>query len=467
MRKAFFGLALILSVLILGLVYQVIFNIIGGPKLYPTTQIHLNGTPEAINFTSSGKYLYVTSGKDYISKVNLSDDRVVSTIALNGSLANGGQPITQGGDTYVSSALQNYTLLAWGDNSTIVKVPTANLSNWENAHHFSGMAATIWTTSEVFAINNTNDTTVAAVQVPGYINEMISGRGKPFIYILSLNETGFNGSVGAGVYGKSFLTILNTQTNKIVATFLVGAPAKFGFTTNYMFLDSNGNIYLNGLNLNQTYIFSTLTNTFTGNIPVSAFEITGSPDGKYIYITPRLGQTVYIINASTNKIAKQVSFNNSVILYTAVSPNSKYLYISRWAQNETIILNAASGETIRNIKINNPFGVSFSSDAKYAYIWPGSNTTAVIVLNTTTNNEVTQFIVPLSVRTEPFYYQNGNYAYDMPLSNELYVYNSNPDYINFLVSLNYAFALLISALTALVFMVILRQNKKFSSKLNT
>ena len=461
MRKTVFLLVLILLVLIAGFVYQVMYNIIGGPKLYPTTYISLAGTPKAINFAQGGKYLYVTHGNNLFSKVNLSNNRVVSTIVLNGAFAFESQPITLGGNTYVSTALKNYTLLVW-NNGTVVKLHGVNLSNWERTNHFSGEVETVWTLSNVFVVNGTSDTVVAAAQVPGYVEEMIPGKGNKFIYILSLNQTGFNGTLGIGTYGKSFFTVLDTQTNKVTATFLVGKPGEFGSITDHMFLDPDGNIYLNGIN--QTYIFNTSTNAFTEGTHTNSFTITGSPDGKYIYMTPNLGQVLYIINASTNKIVKQVPFENSAILSITVSQSGKYIYVSRWDQNVTVILNATSESVVKEIKINNPFGVSFSSNPKYAYIWSGGSTSADVLFNTITNNEVAHFVVPLSAQSltaDPFYYQNGNYSYDMSLGSRILVYNSNPNYIIFLTLLNYALAVVGLILIAFVSVVILRQNRKF------
>jgi len=312
-------------------------------------------------------------------------------------------------------------------------------------------------------INDTNDTIVAAVQVPGLVVKMIPSEENQFIYMLSLNETGFNGNLSTGIYGKLPFTILNTKTNKITATFLVGAPGKFEPTVSHVFLDPNGNIYLNGIN--QTYIFNTSTNMFTGDIPVNSSGITGSPDGKYVYMTSLSGQTLYIINALTNKIVGQVQFKNPSVINIAVSPNNKYLYVSRWNQNDMTILNATSGSVVKNIKINNPFGVSPSPNPKYIYIWPGSNTSAAFVLNTITNNEVAHFVIhlsTLSLTIDPFYYQNGNYSYDISQDNKIYVYDSNPNHIFFLALLNYIIALLNLMLIAFLSAMILRQKKKFS-----
>ncbi len=458
MRKIVFLLVLILLVLILSFVYQVMSNIIGGPKIYPITYINIGGTQKAICFTPDGKYFYVTHGNNLVSKVNISSNRTVSIIALNGTLTFGGQPVISGGNLYVGTALKNYTLLTW-NNGTVVKVQTADLSNWERINHFSGTVETIWTESTVFAINDTNDTIVSAVQVPGEIEEIVPSKGGRFIYILSLNETGLNGNLDTLTYGKSIFTIVDTQTKKVVATFLVGSPAKFGFTTDDMFLDSNGNIYLNGIDTNQTYVFNTSTNAFARNISVNSFKITGSPNGKYIYVIPSLGQALYAINTSTDKIAWQVPFKNSAVLSLAVSPNGKYLYVSIWSKNDTMILNATSGAVVKNIKIRNPFEVTFSSSLEYAYIWPGINTSAVIMLNTITNNEAAHFFIPMSIYSstaEPFYYQSGNYSYDISLGNKIYVYDSNPNHLIFLVLLNYVLALLNLILIVVVLAVIFK-----------
>jgi YVTN family beta-propeller protein len=192
--------------------------------------------------------------------------------------------------------------------------------------------------------------------------------------------------------------VIDTATNKVVAA----SPGK-GYVQGIAFSPDGKHTYLatydSDVLLPQVLVFD------TGNsiaLPpygeVNAIAIT--PDGKHLYVpyvlfngTNSPPEIVAVIDTATNTVAQTVQLETTpfgaTLTGVAVTPDGKYVYVSNQVSNSVSVIDTASNTVVKTVLVGtSPAGVAVTPDGVHVYVSnQGSNNVSVI--NTASNMVVT------------------------------------------------------------------------------
>jgi len=202
------------------------------------------------------------------------------------------------------------------------------------------------------------------------------------------------------------VSVINTATNKLVATISVGtSPFSVAITPNGLYA------YVTNSGSNNVSVINTSTNTVVDTISVgtSPSSIAITPNGLYAYVTNSGSNNVSVINTATNKLVATISVGTNPISI-AITPNGLYAYIANFSSNNVSVINTSTNTVVDTISVGSkPLGIAITPNGLYAYVANlGSNNVSVI--NTATNKLVATISVgtsPSSIAVTP----NGLYAY--------------------------------------------------------
>lgn len=135
---------------------------------------------------------------------------------------------------------------------------------------------------------------------------------------------------------------------------------------------------------NSVSVIDTSTNTVTATIPVGGFSPIGvalTPDGTRAYVTSSSG-LVSVIDTASNTVAATINFPNP-LGFPAITPDGKSVYVSTF--NRIFVIDTATNSVVSTISDNNPFAVAITPDGSLAYVLGFNN---VAVVDTATNTVV-------------------------------------------------------------------------------
>jgi YVTN family beta-propeller protein len=193
--------------------------------------------------------------------------------------------------------------------------------------------------------------------------------------------------------------VIDTTTNKVVAA----SPGK-GFVQAITFSPDGKHTYLANYDSDsplppQVLVFD------TGNsisLPpfgaVNAIAIT--PDGRHLYIPyvlfslafPLPETIVAIIDTMTNTVAQTIQVettpSGATLTGVAVTPDGKYVYVSNQVSNSVAVIDTVSNTIVKTILVGtSPAGVAVTPDGKYLYV-SNQASNSVSVINTASNTVV-------------------------------------------------------------------------------
>jgi YVTN family beta-propeller protein len=218
------------------------------------------------------------------------------------------------------------------------------------------------------------------------VTETITPFGKPCSVAFSPD--------GAYVYvankGENSVSVINTTTNTVTATVLVGSNV-----TDVTVWPNEAYVYVVGDNL--VSVINSATNKVTATIPVGsdACAVAISPDGAYAYITNKGDDSVSVINSATNKVTATIPVGSRPCA-VAISPNGEYAYVTNKNDSSVSVINTITNTVNTTITLEDPpwgfvpvvlhsgleqyivsskqpvrkepCGVAVSPDGQYAYI---------------------------------------------------------------------------------------------------
>jgi YVTN family beta-propeller protein len=116
------------------------------------------------------------------------------------------------------------------------------------------------------------------------------------------------------------------------------------------------------------------------------YGVAVSPDGSHAYVTTESGESVEVIDTSSNTVTSTIALPaGSLPDLVALSPNGALAYVTDAGTNTVSVINTASDTVTAGIAVGgNPVGVVFSPDGTHAYIGNGTSN-SVSVINTATN----------------------------------------------------------------------------------
>ena len=318
-------------------------------------------------------------------------------------------PVHTSGYAYVANYFDgSVSVININTNTLVSTIPVGNepLSIAVSSISSRAYAANIFD-GTVSVINTKSNSVIATVQVPQPEAVCVSPDGSK-VYVTST----------------FVVTVIDAATNSIIATIPVSSAA-YGIVAS-----QDGKwLYVTNILSNTVMVISTTTNSVTATIVVGSHPVSAimSPDGKLVYITNEYSNTISVINVATNTVISTIP-GVSNPSYLAISPDGSKLYVSDDLEDVSIV-STVTNSVITTIKLNGgSSGVSISNDGSRVYVangyagtsnTPSSNTVSVI--NTATNT----LIGTIDVGSHPISY--GDFVSDCdPISFTITVNPTSP-----------------------------------------
>jgi YVTN family beta-propeller protein len=208
--------------------------------------------------------------------------------------------------------------------------------------------------------------------------------------------------------GDNTVSVVNTSTDTIVATVLVGnSPFGVAITPSGAFA------YVTNTGDSTVSVIDTANNTVVSTVAVGngPFGVAITPNGAFAYVVNGGGQSVSVINTATNTVTATISIgqNNG---FVAITPNGAFAYVSIFSglidvidtSSNTVVAEVSTGGAGTNLAF-----VAITPNGSFAYV-AASGRNTIYVVNTATNTVATTIPVgnfPVGVAIT----QNGSLAY--------------------------------------------------------
>lgn len=216
--------------------------------------------------------------------------------------------------------------------------------------------------------------------------------GKPIVVgtapvALAINPGGTRLYVAHNANGGSKITVINTATNKVVATFGVGSdPLSLAVSPN------GKRLYVANANSGTVSVINTANNKVIGS-PIAVggrpHGIAVSPDGTRVYVANNTSNSVSVIDAATNTtLGASIPVGNQP-MSVAVAPDGSRVYVVNNVSGTVSVINTATNTTIGSpIAVGiKPTGLAVSPNGKLLFVANSANT-SVSVISTATNTIV-------------------------------------------------------------------------------
>lgn len=179
-------------------------------------------------------------------------------------------------------------------------------------------------------------------------------------------------------------SIIDTATNTVVGNLPFDVDLGcYAITPNGKFL------YLTDFLANTVHVINTITNTAVGEpIPVGngAWKAAITPNGKYVYVVNSDSYDVSVISTNTNTVVKTIPDVGNNPGSVAITPNGKYAIVSNYLGLDVSFIDIASNTVQSHVPLmspSNPVEAAVTQDGKYAYVTTGANINVISIANKT------------------------------------------------------------------------------------
>ncbi len=207
------------------------------------------------------------------------------------------------------------------------------------------------------------------------------------VYVTILN-LGFGNSVA----------VINTASNAVVATIQVGVDP-FGVAVT----PDGTHVYVTNIGSNTVSVIATASNTVVATVPVAVgpLGVAVTPDGKHVYVANNGSSNVSVIATATNTVVATVPVGNFPEAI-AVTPDGKNVYVANASDNTVSVIATASNMVVATVPVGmGPEGVAITPDGKHAYVTNNSSIN-VSVIDTASNTVLTGTGFPIPVGSNPY-----------------------------------------------------------------
>lgn len=274
-----------------------------------------------------------------------------------------------------------YTVLSGGTgNATAPTPPTSTVTtlNYYVSQTVNGCASTRANIEvNINASPSINAVTNQTLCTNAFTNAIsFSGTGNA-IYSWTNNNTSI-GLAASGTGNIASFQAINTGSSAVVAT-ITATP----IATSYAYVANYGSILSPG---NTVSVINTTTNAIAASITVgnNPFGVSVSNDGTRVYVSNYSSNSVSVINTSTNTVISTISVG-TFPMGIIVSADGSRVYVANQISNNVSVINTATNTVIATIPVSlQPQGVAISADGTRLYV-ANVNSNNVSVINTATN----------------------------------------------------------------------------------
>ncbi len=363
--------------------------------------------PRGLTIDSAGNLIIIDYFNHRVRKVD--KNGIITTIVGNGIQGNGGDnglatlanlnyPIDavfdRSGNMYISDLGNNRirkvtfgspspTILSFTPNGTC---PNTSIPVFITGANFTGATkVTVGGTAvDSFTVNDSSSITA-------YISKGTTGK----IAVIGPDGTATSDSVftfglGHTAYayipnvGDSTVSVINTITNKVIATIKIGdMPSGICFTPD----GTKG--YVTNIQSKRVSVINTVTNLITATIAVgdSPDGMCMSPDGATLYVANNKSNTISVVNTATNVVKATINAGNGPA-GICVSPDGAKVYVTNTGDNAANVFNTATNTIIATTAVGHlPTSISISPDGSMVYV-TNFNDGTVSIISTATNSVV-------------------------------------------------------------------------------
>jgi uncharacterized delta-60 repeat protein len=144
--------------------------------------------------------------------------------------------------------------------------------------------------------------------------------------------------------------------------------------------------YITNEGSDSVSVIDTATNKVVATVPVGEdpVGVAVTPNGASVYVTNYVSFTVSIIDAATNEVAHTVPVGEWP-WGIAVRPDGAFVYVANYGSNTVSVIDTATYMTIANVLVGQgPYGVALTPNGAFAYV-TNLLSNSVSVIDTATN----------------------------------------------------------------------------------
>jgi YVTN family beta-propeller protein len=349
------------------------------PGGIPRMSAVITGQPDALTGVVTGQVVFTDRAGQPVTHYQVSVDPEVGTVVVN---PNG---------TYTFTPLQS-TILGAPDGGGTIKMKVVAINGVQRA-------------SQTIPLATSNPW--------GLVKPTINVGAFPLF--VAVNPDGTRVAVANAVTGT--VSLINTATNKVIATIPVGTQAAgvvFDPTgTRFYAVDPIGNSVV-AVSLPGNTVGTPIA--VGPNPMLAAIGPVGTPAAGKLYVTnygnSGIGNTVSVVNTATNQVTTlTVGAAGAGPMGVAISPDGTRLWVANGSADTVAIVDTTTNTVVNTIPL--PSGavyVAFSPDGHQAYITNRDTTNTVTVINTanyTTAGTITVGQKPGAIAFSP----DGSVAY--------------------------------------------------------
>jgi serine/threonine-protein kinase len=297
--------------------------------------------PSYVEVAPNGKFAYITdTGAKAITVLDTVTDQVSKTIHIPEGPPQFVSFSNDGRTAYVSVYTTNGSvhLIAFIDTATGKVTKTVTVTN-----HTPGPSQ-ISPNGRFLYVPNHNSVTMSGAMKP------VSGPGQDDIDVINAATEKLAGTITVApnphwiVFGANglfyvtnhtsgMITIVNSNTNKVVKEFMVGA------TPHAIDISPDGSrLAVTSYGANEVFIVSTATDKVVAKIQVGRepLDIEYSPDGRYLYTTNSDDSTVSVIDTATDKVIGTIKTGQQP---TSIDFAGRHAYVTDEGSGSVEVLN--------------------------------------------------------------------------------------------------------------------------------
>ena len=201
----------------------------------------------------------------------------------------------------------------------------------------------------------------------------------------------------------STVYVIDTATNMVSAKVNLGSSYPSGITVN----SAGTRVYVTKQHdYTNISVINTATNTLMSPIIVgpNTYNVAFTPNGKKIYATNSLNNTIYVIDAATNEVTANVSVGDSPSDITVTSGGNK-VYVANYNSSTVSVIDTVTDNIITTVPVgDSPNLVAVTPEGKKVYV-ANAESDNVSMIDTATNTvtaTVNAGIYPTGVVIAPF-----------------------------------------------------------------